>query len=64
MRDWPRVLRAYDRRGYIRGGVLKAAGQEPEPLLDELFADPDVAFVHARALEHGCFTFAVERGPV
>lgn len=62
MRDWPRMFRAYDRNGHILGGRLKENGQAPEPLLDELFRDPAVAVVHARALEHGCFTFAIERG--
>jgi hypothetical protein len=64
MRDWPRVLRAYDRNGRIVGGEVKGDGQAPEPLLDGLFADPGVAFVHARAVVNGCFTFAVERAGV
>jgi hypothetical protein len=63
MREWPRVFRAYDRRGHIVGGQVKESGQAPEPLLAELFVDPDVVFVHARAVVNGCFTFAVERRP-
>jgi hypothetical protein len=30
-------------------------------VLSGLLADPAVAFVHARALGHGCFTFAIDR---
>ena len=39
------------------GGSTAAA----EQALAELFEDPDVAFVHARAVEFGCFTFEVRR---
>ena len=33
-------------------------------MLSGLFADPEVAVVHARALEFGCFTFEVRRAAV
>jgi hypothetical protein len=61
MRGWPRVFRAYDHDGQIIGGSVKDSGEAPEPVLADLFDDPEVAVVHARALVHGCFTFAVER---
>lgn len=61
LRGLPRVLRAYDVRGWIVGGRVVDESDEPEPILDELFTDPAVAFVHARALVHGCFTFAIVR---
>jgi hypothetical protein len=61
-RGLPRVLRAYGANGRIRGGVVVPAGESrPERFIDELFADADVAFVHARALEFGCFTFWIDR---
>ena len=61
-RGLPRVLRAYGANGRIRGGVVVPAGEpQPERFVDELFADPDVAFIYARALTFGCFTFAIER---
>ena len=59
-----RVLRAYSADGRILGGQLV----EPDPVasaesaLAVLFARPEVAFVHARAVEYGCFTFAIRRG--
>lgn len=28
----------------------------------EAFTDPEVALVHVRAVEYGCFLYAVERG--
>ena len=55
--------------GSIRGGRL-ASGDELEDqaaagrVLSGLFADPEVAVVHARALEFGCFTFEVRRAAV
>ena len=61
-RGLPRVLRAYDSRGRIVGGTVLAEGDaHPETAIDELLADDAVAFVHARALVAGCFTFAIER---
>lgn len=61
LRGQPRVLRAYDARGRIVGGAVVVEGAAPEPVLADVLDNPDVAFVHARALVHGCFTFAVER---
>ena len=61
-RGLPRVLRAYDAGGRILGGrVIDDGDMHPERAIDEVLADPDVAFVHARALVAGCFTFAIER---
>lgn len=60
-RGSPRVLRGYAADGHIVGGILVGAGDEPEGAVARLLADPTVAVVHARALEFGCFTFAVER---
>jgi hypothetical protein len=61
-----RVFRAYDQQGHIAGGQLVeveagAAASVVPGVLDNLFADPDVAFVHARAVEYGCFLFEVNR---
>ncbi len=65
----PRVFRAYRADGSILRGRLAsadvledqaAAGQ----VLSRMFADPEVAVVHARALEFGCFTFEVRRAAV
>jgi hypothetical protein len=57
-----RVLRAYDGNGHILRGVHV----QPEPgLAHEAFtamlSDPEVAMVHIRALEFGCFLHEVRR---
>ena len=62
----PRVLRAYHADGRILGGRLfgvgePAGGQAAHAALTEMFADPDVALIHVRAVEFGCFIFEVRR---
>jgi hypothetical protein len=56
-----RLLRAYAGDGRILRGVLVEANGPFEDVLDELVSDPQVAVVHARAVEFGCFTFEVRR---
>jgi len=64
-RGLPRVLRPYDADGRILDGQVIAEGDlHPERAIDEVFADPKVAFIHARALLAGCFTFAIDRATV
>jgi hypothetical protein len=62
----PRVLRAYSAEGRILGGRLfgvgePADGAAAEAAMAEMFTDPDVALVHVRAVEFGCFTFEARR---
>jgi Protein of unknown function (DUF1203) len=59
--DSRRVFRAYAATGSILGGRLVEAGESAERALEEILANPEVALVHARALEFGCFTFEVRR---
>ncbi len=54
-----RVFRCYNRLGEIVGGRVVTPSDDPERALDELFAGPDVALVHVRAADFGCFTFEV-----
>ncbi|MDQ1747305.1 MAG: hypothetical protein QOD07_1568 [Frankiaceae bacterium] len=61
LRGTPRVFRAYGVTGRIVGGVAVGPHDDPEPAIEGLLADPDIAVVHARAVVYGCFTFAVER---
>ncbi|MER8042219.1 DUF1203 domain-containing protein [Streptomyces sp. NPDC094032] len=60
-----RTLRRYDAQGRIAGGRLLEIPEEPaegfDRGFDDAFADPDVAFVHVRAVEYGCFLFTVPR---
>ncbi|MFI1716364.1 DUF1203 domain-containing protein [Streptomyces litmocidini] len=60
-----RVLRRYDAAGRIVGGRLLELPETPadgfDQALTEAFADPEVALVHVRAVEYGCFHFEVRR---
>lgn len=63
--DWPttahRILRMYGEAGTILGGHYLPADGDPAVALKEIFADPEVRVVHARAVEYGCFHFEVAR---
>jgi hypothetical protein len=62
--DWygrPQVLRAYDERGWIREGKLHD-GQDPESVIAELLADPEVVQIHSRNVTWGCYMFTVTAG--
>ncbi|MFG2994028.1 DUF1203 domain-containing protein [Streptomyces sp. NPDC048257] len=60
-----RTARRYDARGHILGGRVLDLGDDPDGVLEralaEAFADPEVALVHVRAAEFGCFHFEVHR---
>ncbi|WP_207755677.1 DUF1203 domain-containing protein [Nonomuraea cypriaca] len=61
-----RVFRTYRADGTILGGQFVEARQSADPvaataLLDVLFDDPEVALVHVRAVEFGCFIFEARR---
>jgi hypothetical protein len=55
-----RVFRAYDSGNRIIDAKV-ADGTAPEAVIQNLFDNPDTAFVHARSVTHGCYTFAIER---
>lgn len=60
-----RALRRYNASGHIVGGRLFEIPEHAEAgfdrALDEAFAEPEVAVVHVRAVEYGCFQFEVRR---
>ncbi|WP_037579989.1 DUF1203 domain-containing protein [Phaeacidiphilus oryzae] len=69
-----RALRRYDARGHIVGGRLLDFSADPadpaesgdpvatmDAALAEAFASPEVVLVHARAVEYGCYLYAVSR---
>ncbi|CAM5265906.1 DUF1203 domain-containing protein [Streptomyces hirsutus] len=56
-----RTLRRYSADGRILGGRLVETPDGFEPALTEAFADPEVALVHVRAVEYGCFLYEVRR---
>lgn len=61
-----RTVRRYDADGHIVGGRLLEIPGDPSQGFDgaftEAFTDPEVALVHVRAVEYGCFHFEVRRG--
>ena len=55
-----RVLRAYNTsHEMIDAEVVN--GSEPEVVIEKLLQNPETAFVHARSVTRGCYTFQVER---
>lgn len=55
-----RVFRAYDSDYNIIDAQV-VNGSEPELVIQQLFENPGTAFVDARSITHGCFTFRVLR---
>ncbi|MEV4971668.1 DUF1203 domain-containing protein [Streptomyces scopuliridis] len=60
-----RTIRRYDDAGHIVGGrpfeIPDDADAGFDRAFEEAFAEPEVALVHVRALEYGCFLFEVRR---
>lgn len=61
LRTGPRVLRGYRADGSLDYGHVTVVGEgdDIESELQRLFAAPEVAVVHVRALTTQCFTYAV-----
>ena len=55
-----RAFRAYNPRCEMIDAEV-ANGSEPEAVIEKLLRNPETAFVHARSVTHGCYTFGVER---
>jgi hypothetical protein len=55
-----RAFRAYDSNYNIIDAQI-VDGREPELVIQELFENPETAFVDVRSVTHGCFTFRVQR---
>ncbi|GAB4587280.1 DUF1203 domain-containing protein [Nocardia sp. IFM 10818] len=60
-----RVLRRYSTDGRILGGRLledsELSDEDVDRALTDAFSDPEVALVHVRAVEYGCFFYEVRR---
>ena len=60
-----RTVRRYSADGHILGGRLLEIPESADEALDaafaEAFADTEVALVHVRAVEYGCFLYEVRR---
>jgi hypothetical protein len=55
-----RVLRAYDENDDMIDAVV-VDEEEPEVVIDRLLQNPRTAFLQARSVTRGCFTFRIER---
>jgi hypothetical protein len=55
------VLRAYDSRGWIHPSTRVHDGSDPEAVIAEILADPQVDRIHSRNVAYGCYMFAITR---
>jgi uncharacterized protein DUF1203 len=55
-----RVFRAYD-ANYNMIDAEVADRNDPEAVIEKLFQNPETAFVDARSVTRGCFTFRIQR---
>jgi hypothetical protein len=55
-----RVFRAYD-ADYNMIDAKAAKGSDPEAVIEKLLQNPRTAFVDARSVTRGCFTFRIQR---
>ena len=56
----PLGLRAFDAEGILRNAALALPG-EADARIRDLFADDEIAYIHAHNAAHGCFAARVER---
>lgn len=56
----PIALRGYDAAGMLRGATL-ALGGDADARIQDLFARPEIAYIHAHNAAHGCFAARVDR---
>src|SRR6266571_6854557 len=55
-----RVFRAYSSDHDMIGAEM-VNGNEPEAVIEKLLQNPETAFVDARSITRGCYTFRIER---
>lgn len=55
-----RAFRAYN-ASYDMIDAVIANGSEPEAIVEKLLQDPETAFVDARSVTRGCYTFRIQR---
>jgi Protein of unknown function (DUF1203) len=56
----PLGLRGFDAGGMLRDAALALPGQADEKIR-ALFANPEIAYIHAHNAAHGCFSARIER---
>lgn len=57
------VFRCYDTEGNILGGHLAEPTEDVEVVIEELFADPTVEYIHTRNVVFGCYMLQLRRSP-
>jgi hypothetical protein len=55
-----RVMRAYN-SNYDMIDAEVVNGSEPEAVIEKLLEKPETAFVDARSVTRGCYTFRIQR---
>jgi hypothetical protein len=55
-----RVIRAYNAENDMIDAIV-VADDQPEPVIEKLLQNPATAFLQARSLSRGCYTFKIER---
>ena len=53
-------LRAFDDKGMLRAADV-VEGKQVEPVIERLFSDPNVAYIHAHNAKPGCFAARIDR---
>lgn len=56
----PMALRAFDAAGMLRDARLALRGDAAQAIAD-LFANRDIAYIHAHNAAHGCFSARIDR---
>jgi hypothetical protein len=56
----PLGLRGFDAHGMLKNAALALPGQADAKIHD-LFADDDIAYIHAHNAAHGCFSARIDR---
>lgn len=60
MRSRPLSLRSFDAEGMMLDADL-AQGDEVEPLIQRLFADPAAVYIHVHNAKRGCYSGRIDR---
>ena len=55
-----RVIRAYNSENDMIDAIV-VANDQPEPVIEQLLQNRDTAFLQARSVSRGCYTFKIER---
>lgn len=56
----PLGLRGFDGEGMLKAAQLALPG-EADAAIRDLFADPEIAYIHAHNAAHGCFAARIDR---